>query len=298
MEFGIDTLFILCYNKTMKIDYNIEKIDKLLHDLHLITGLTLGFWDNNMNLMVIYPPEQSSFCREIRATAKGLERCLRCDRIILHHCAITNTVCTRDCHAGIPDSALPLYHNELLLGFITFGQLINLTTNRLSYEEIKSRISDLDIDFTYLSQAYMELPRYDNQRLDAVITIVSACIQQAIITKIVTVKNDNLQESISEFIATNLTDPSLSYKSISKKFHISKSALYNLFNQYFGMSPHLYIEAKRIKLGAELLLNTDKSILDIAISVGIYDQNYFSRCFKKHLTISPSQYRNTFRSSL
>lgn len=281
----------------MKIYYHIEKIDKLLQDLYLITNLTLGFWDNNMNLMVVYPPEQTSFCRAIRATAKGLERCLECDRIILHHCAITNTVCTRNCHAGIPDSALPLYHNELLLGFITFGQLINLTTNRLSYEEIKSRISDLDIDFTHLFQAYNELPRYDNQKLEAVASIVSACIQQAIVTKIVTVKNDNLQESISEYIATNLTNPTLSYKTIAKEFHISKSALYNLFNQHFGMSPHLYIETKRIKLGAELLLTTDKSILDIAISVGIHDQNYFSRCFKKHLTISPSQYRSTFRSS-
>ncbi len=280
----------------MKIDYNIEKIDKLLHDLHLITGLTLGFWDNNMNLMVIYPPEQSSFCREIRSTAKGLERCLECDRIILHHCAITNTVCTGICHAGLPDSALPLYHNELLLGFITFGQLINLSTNRLSYKEIKSRVSDLDINFTHLFRAYNELPRYDSQRLDATATIVSACIQQAIITKIVTVKNDNLQENISEYIANNLADSSLSYKTLVKEFHISKSALYNLFNQYFGMSPHLYIETKRIKLGAELLRTTDKSILEISICVGINDQNYFSRRFKKHLTLSPTQYRNTFRN--
>lgn len=281
----------------MKIDYNIEKIDKLLHDLYLITNLTLGFWDKNMNLMVVYPPEQTSFCREIRATAKGLERCLECDRIILHQCAISNTVCTQICHAGILDSALPLYHNELLLGFITFGQLINSSTNNLSYEEIKSRISDLDIDFTNLSQAYNELPRHDNKKLDAVTSVVSACIQQAIVTEIVTVKNDNLQESISEYIATNLTDHELSYKTIAKEFHISKSALYNLFNQHFGMSPHIYIETKRIKLGAELLLNTDKSILDIAISVGIPDQNYFSRCFKKHLTISPSKYRTTFKSS-
>ena len=290
-------MFLICYNEIMKIDYNIEKISKLLHDLYLLTNLTLGFWDNNMNLMVIYPPEQTSFCREIRSTAKGLERCLECDRIILHYCAITNTVCTRNCHAGIPDSALPLYHNELLLGFITFGQLINLSTNNLSYEEIRSRISDLDIDFSHLFQAYNELPRYDNQKLDAVVSVVSACIREAIVTGIVTVKNDNLQESISEYIAANLTDPELSYKTIAKEFHISKSALYNLFNQHFGMSPHLYIETKRIKLGAELLLNTDKSILDIAISVGIHDQNYFARCFKKHLTISPSLYRNTFRSS-
>ena len=131
-------MFLICYNEIMKIDYNIEKISKLLHDLYLLTNLTLGFWDNNMNLMVVYPPEQTSFCRKIRSTAKGLERCLECDRIILHYCAITNTVCTRNCHAGIPDSALPLYHNELLLGFITFGQFINLSTNNLSYEEIRS----------------------------------------------------------------------------------------------------------------------------------------------------------------
>lgn len=281
----------------MKIDYDIERIDKLLHDLHVLTGLTLGFWDSNMELMVVYPHELSNFCKQIRGTAEGLKRCLACDHIILRHCSITNTVCTRDCHAGLPDSALPLYYNELLLGFITFGQLINLDQDPIPFEEIWSRVSDIGLSHDALYQSYKELPEYNAERLDAVVTIVSACIQQAIITKIVAVKNEKLHENISEYITGNLSDPDLSYQSLTKKFHISKSALYNLFNQHFGTSPHVYIETKRIKLGSELLLNTEKSILEIAMDVGINNQNYFSRCFKKHLGLTPTQYRNTFKIS-
>ena len=275
----------------MKIDYDIEKIEKILQDLHLITGLTLGFWDNNMNMLAIFPREQSSFCREIRSTAKGMERCLDCDRIILRHCAISNTVCTRNCHAGLPDSALPLYHNQLLLGFITFGQLINSGERNISIEEIMARVSDLSVDEEKLIEAYNRLPEYSNERLQAVTTVVSACIQQAITAKIVSVKNDQLHENISEYIAKNLSDPQLTYKTLIKQFHISKSALYNLFSLYFGMSPNAYIETKRIKLGAEMLINTEKSILEIATSAGIGDQNYFSRRFKQFVGVSPSEYK-------
>ena len=198
----------------MKINYDTDKIHESLRDLHTLTGLTLALWDNNMNLMVIYPPEQSSFCREIRSKAKGLERCLECDRIILKHCAVSNTVCTRDCHAGLPDSALPLYYDDLLLGYITFGQLVNVSAPHLSYEEIKNRVADLDVDDAYLFRAYMELPRYNSQMLDAVTSVVSMCIQHVLIAKIVSAKNDELHETISEYIEKNVANPLLTYREL------------------------------------------------------------------------------------
>ena len=275
----------------MKINYDIEKIGKILHDLHLITELTLGFWDNNMNLLVTYPEQQSDFCRRIRATEEGLGSCLESDRIILKQCALTNTVCTKICHAGLCDSALPLNYNGKLLGFITFGQQINDSLNPPAYEEVLKLVSGLGIDTEELSEGYAALPHYDSERLSAVTAIIEACIQHTIISKSVSVKNEELHESISDYIQKNLAAPHLSYKTVAKQFHISKSALYNLFNRYFGSSVNSYIEFARIERAKEVLADTDKSILEVAIEVGISDQNYFSRCFKKHTGISPTKYR-------
>ncbi len=275
----------------MKINYDIEKIGRILQDLNLITGLTLGFWDNNMNLLAAYPSRQSDFCGIIRATEKGLSRCLECDRIILKQCALTGTVCTRICHAGLCDSALPLYHNGKLLGFITFGQQINDSLNPPSYEEITQLISELKVDTDKLFEGYSKLPHCDQKRLNATTAIFEACIQHTIISKSVSVKNEELHESISDYIQKNLGDPKLSYKTIAKQFHISKSALYNLFNRYFGASVNSYVELARMERAKSALTDTDKSILEVAIGVGIADQNYFSRCFKKHVGVSPTKYR-------
>jgi len=274
----------------MKIHYDLERIDKLLHDVYTITGLTIGFWDNHMNLMATYPAENSDFCREIRSTAKGLERCIECDRVMLRHCATTHRACTRICHAGLPDSALPLYYQDQLLGFVTYGQLINTSIEAIPYEDILERLHDLDIDTARLKEAYLKLPHYDDRKLEAVTTVVSACIRYTVLEKLVSAKGDSRYESILTFIEQHLHEP-LHYDMLTHEFHISKSALYELFQQQCGMPVHAYIEKKRMERAAEQLRETDKSVMSIALGVGITDQNYFTRRFKKHYELSPLKYR-------
>ena len=48
----------------------------------------------------------------------------------------------------------------------------------------------------------------------------------------------------------------------------------------------------RMENAKELLLDSDMSILEIGAAVGIDDQNYFSRIFKKHCGVSPIEFRN------
>jgi AraC-like DNA-binding protein len=52
-----------------------------------------------------------------------------------------------------------------------------------------------------------------------------------------------------------------------------------------------YITLYRIAKAEELLLNSDMSITDIALSTGFNDANYFSRAFRKYKEDSPSAYR-------
>lgn len=47
----------------------------------------------------------------------------------------------------------------------------------------------------------------------------------------------------------------------------------------------------QIKEAKAILLNTDKSISEIATELGFSDSFTFSHFFKQHLSISPSQYR-------
>ena len=65
-----------------------------------------------------------------------------------------------------------------------------------------------------------------------------------------------------------------------------------LFRDTIGASPLQYIQNLRIQYAVELLTDTDLSIAEIAIKCGFNSAMYLSRIFKKHMSISPAEYRN------
>ena len=80
--------------------------------------------------------------------------------------------------------------------------------------------------------------------------------------------------------------------------HLSESRFSHLFSEMMGMSPKNYLLRIRIESSKELLTKTDMSIGEISLAVGLRDQNYFSRLFKRFTNISPSEYRRGFIESI
>ena len=72
---------------------------------------------------------------------------------------------------------------------------------------------------------------------------------------------------------------------------ISENYLSRLVKQSTGRSVGAWIDIVRIQRAKRLLSSTRLSIIDIAASVGIEDQSYFSRLFKKETGITPSAFR-------
>ncbi|MDR3166914.1 MAG: helix-turn-helix domain-containing protein [Treponema sp.] len=72
---------------------------------------------------------------------------------------------------------------------------------------------------------------------------------------------------------------------------MSESQIFRAFKFYTGYSPITYINILRINAASRDLIETTKSVTDIALDMGFHDSNYFCRCFKKHLGLSPQVYR-------
>ncbi len=77
---------------------------------------------------------------------------------------------------------------------------------------------------------------------------------------------------------------------IAKSVGVSRSHLYRVFVNNIGRSPVDYLTEYRINEACYLLKNSQLSIAEIAVSVGFYDQFYFSRVFKKVKKVPPSKY--------
>ena len=86
----------------------------------------------------------------------------------------------------------------------------------------------------------------------------------------------------------------LTLASISANVNLSSSYLCRVFKSEVGTSITSYLNNLRIRKAATLIKGNDLSMKEISVMVGIDDQLYFSRLFKKCMGVSPSEYGKRF----
>ena len=82
---------------------------------------------------------------------------------------------------------------------------------------------------------------------------------------------------------------------LCRQFNVSQSYLYKCFTNVLGISSKKFITNAQLDLAAKALLQTDKTINQIALEYGYGNSFRFSNIFKKNYGISPSEYRKENR---
>jgi len=86
----------------------------------------------------------------------------------------------------------------------------------------------------------------------------------------------------------------LTLASISSNVNLSSSYLCRVFKSEVGTNITSYLNNLRIRKAATMIKEDKLSLKEISAMVGIEDQLYFSRLFKKCMGISPSEYGKRF----
>lgn len=92
------------------------------------------------------------------------------------------------------------------------------------------------------------------------------------------------QETIAKNIFEDLNIEDLAFLT-----GMSLSSFKRKFKDIFGTSPNKYIVSKRLDRAQTLLRTSDLTISEVAFDCGFSDVGYFSKTFKKHYNISPSE---------
>lgn len=87
----------------------------------------------------------------------------------------------------------------------------------------------------------------------------------------------------------------LSRWQLADHVHVSEDYLTRIFHKEMGLSPWDYLIRLRIARGSQLLRSTSLSVQEVAQRVGIDDQAYFCRVFRRLKGLTPSRYRNLSR---
>jgi AraC family transcriptional regulator len=89
----------------------------------------------------------------------------------------------------------------------------------------------------------------------------------------------------------------LSLKQIAESVNVHPVHLAVRFRRYFGSTIGDYVRKLRIDFACSRLVETDQSLIEIALAAGFCDQSHFSRTFKQVIGVSPSEYRLAFRKN-
>lgn len=92
-------------------------------------------------------------------------------------------------------------------------------------------------------------------------------------------------------MAQQMINKNLTAGDIAKKVNMSSSYFSQCFKEIVGKTYKDYLRDLRIEQAKEYLRNTSKTIQWIAEQVGYNDEKYFSRLFREHVGVLPSEYR-------
>jgi AraC family transcriptional regulator len=92
------------------------------------------------------------------------------------------------------------------------------------------------------------------------------------------------------FAATHL-DEDLSLAALATQSGLSAFHLHRVFAAVAGETPKQYTLRLRLGYAAVMLITTDDSVLDVALSCGFQSHEAFSRAFRRRFGMTPSAYR-------
>lgn len=104
-------------------------------------------------------------------------------------------------------------------------------------------------------------------------------------------KQTLIANDIKNIICTNL-NKNFSNQELAARLSVSQRTAENAFRSCFNTSIHQYALHTKIEKAKEFLVGfPEMKIIDIALSLGFYDEYHFSKCFKNTARLSPTEYR-------
>ena len=132
-----------------------------------------------------------------------------------------------------------------------------------------------------------------NASLTAILTELYGQIYAKLPDEEDSLKNNQIYSDIVDYVKRNISN-NITINDIADYFGYSPKYLSRVFSEGLGLSLKQFIISQKMDTAAYYLTDSDRSITEIATSVGFTDVHNFSRSFKKAKGLAPSAYRNTY----
>ena len=102
---------------------------------------------------------------------------------------------------------------------------------------------------------------------------------------------------VIRMMETHIEDP-ISPAILAQDVGMSTRQLERLFRRYLSRSPKRYYMELRLQKARNLLMQTDMSVINVALACGFTSPSHFSKCYRAHYQTTPYRERGTHGSRI
>ena len=110
------------------------------------------------------------------------------------------------------------------------------------------------------------------------------------------VRHPKLSQVI-QMMEQNIEEP-ISPATLAKNVGMSTRQLERLFRRYLSRSPKRYYMELRLQKARNLLMQTDMSVINVALACGFASPSHFSKCYRAHYSTTPYRERGSHGTKL
>lgn len=264
-----------------------EELLELLKNFHISTGISVTLFDNEGAGIITFPQVKNNFCEFMSKNNDFYKKCINCTAKGINKCAKSRTMEIYTCHAGLTEVVAPIIKNDIILGYLMFGQVMNNKKQDSSYF-----VNDLISQYNIKIDKNTNIPKIKHktdEQILAISKILEVLTEFIILKEMMNLKTTKLFEELKKYIDDNLSKD-ITIDTLCAKFNISRRTLYNIMKRHTELGIASYIKLRRLESAKSMLKTTDLSIPEIAEKVGFSDYNYFLRIFKSTFGISPKKF--------
>lgn len=291
-------------------------VDQLKHleasyHLHLCVKDYVGFIPIDKTLSAALSPwlgHTNPYCMFIKQDQRRYHHCLSMMKKMADKCLRECCAYQGVCYAGVCEYVAPILWENKLLGAITAGFWAvepKEAESRLNRAMAGSSSEDVRLAMDMYRQHIIPTA-VDPQVILPPLNLLASYLAMTYHMGRESVTGEQLTHSRKSGNAEEIFVKAISFlhqeyqnrvtvSLLASECHCSESYLNHMLKRRLGVSMSTYLNKLRIEHAKEYLLETDDTMLSIALQVGFQDSNYFARVFKELMGIQPSEFRRRYR---
>ena len=110
-------------------------------------------------------------------------------------------------------------------------------------------------------------------------------------------RDEQFMDKLLKYVNEHIGEPDLNINFIADSLGMSRSTFFRKIKSITGTTGKDFVDSVRLKRATLLLIESDLNISEIAYDIGHSSPLYFSKWFKAHYKISPTEYISKFKKT-